>query len=178
MGHYPPGSSSTSPITPAAATVRSSSSSSLSQFSSRPSHVGGPQEVEHRWAAPLIRQEIAHSPLPLPPLLFDPRPQLSLLIFPPRAVLEQVVPRLLRPTVIVRVAPPAVVVRPVVYALQVHTREGMPRLELVESRGCPFFGPGWGRVRLPFLPKHITCSGSCARTMTALPATSFRRAAP
>jgi len=46
--------------------------------------------------------------------------------------------------------------RPVVYALQVHTREGMPRLELVESRGCPFFGPGWGRVRLPFLPKHIT----------------------
>ena len=78
----------------------------------RSSHVGGPQKVEHRWAAPLIRQEVAHSPLPLPPLrlLLDPRPQLSLLIFPPRAVLEQVVSRLLRSTVVVRVAPPTVVV--------------------------------------------------------------------
>jgi len=32
----------------------------------RPSHVGGPQEVEHREAAPLIHQEVPHSPLPLP----------------------------------------------------------------------------------------------------------------
>jgi len=100
----------------------------------RSSHVGGPQEVEYRWAAPLIRQEVPHSPLPLPLLclLLDPRPQLGLLIFPPRAVLEQVVSRLLRPTIVVRVAPPTVVVRPVVYALQIHTREGMSRLELVE----------------------------------------------
>jgi len=39
-----------------------------------PSYVGGPQKVEHRRAAPLIRQEVPHSPLPLPPplLLLDP----------------------------------------------------------------------------------------------------------
>ena len=42
----------------------------------RPSHVGGPQEVEHCRAAPLIRQEVPHSPLPLPlsRLHLDPRP--------------------------------------------------------------------------------------------------------
>jgi len=78
------------------------------------------------------------------------------LIFPPRAVLEQVVARLLHTTVVVRVAPPTVVVRPIVYALQIHTREGMPRLELVEPRGCPFFGPGWGRVRFPLFSEYVT----------------------
>ena len=123
-----------------------------------PSHVGGPHEVDHRTAAPLIRQEVTHSPLPLPPsrLLLDSCPQLGLLILPPRAVLEEVVSRLLRSTVVLRVAPPAVVVRPVVHALQVHTREGMPGLELVEPRGCPFLRLSWGRVRLPFLPKDVT----------------------
>jgi len=81
----------------------------------RPSHVGGSQEVEHRRAAPLIRQEVTHSllPLSLPRRLLDPRPQLGLLVFPPRAVLEEVVARLLHTTVVIRVAP-TVVVRSVV----------------------------------------------------------------
>ena len=70
----------------------------------RPSHVGGPQEVEHRGAASLIRQEVPHSPLPLPLpcLLFDPCPQLGLLVLPPRAVLKEVVARLLHTTVVLR----------------------------------------------------------------------------
>src|SRR5258705_6102687 len=95
--------------------------------------VGGPQKVKHCWAAPLIRQEVTHAPLLLPPLrcLLDPHPQFGLLVLPPVTVLKQVFPRLVSPTVILRVAPPAVVVRSVVGALQVHTREGMPRLELV-----------------------------------------------
>jgi len=37
-----------------------------------PSHVGGPQEVEHRRAAPLIRQKVPHTPPPR--LLLDPCP--------------------------------------------------------------------------------------------------------
>jgi len=82
----------------------------------RPSHVGGSQEVEHCRAAPPIRQEVHHPPLPLPlpRRLLDPIPQLGLLGFPPRAVLEKVVSRLLRTTVVLRVAPPTVVVRSVV----------------------------------------------------------------
>ena len=70
-------------------------------------------------------------------------------------MLEEVVPRLRSPTDVIRVAPPAVVVRSVVRALQVHTREGMPRLELVIPRGRPLLRPGWGRVRLALLPEHI-----------------------
>jgi len=56
---------------------------------------------------------------------------------------------------------------------KVHTREGMPRPELVVPRGRPLLRPCWGRVRLPLLPEHVTYSGSSARTMTVLPATSF-----
>jgi len=155
VGHYPPGSSSSSLITPAAATARSSSSSSLSQFSSTGGAVGGPQEVEHCRAAHLIRQEIPHSPLPfpLPRRLLDPRHQLGLLILPPRA---EVVARLLHTTVVIRVAPPTVVVRSVVGALQVHTREGMPRLELVIPRGRPLLRPCWDWVRLALLPEYVT----------------------
>jgi len=59
-------------------------------------------------------------------LLLGPRPQCGLLVFPPVTVLEQVVSCLLCPTVVLRVTPPAVVIRPVVHALQIHTREGMP----------------------------------------------------
>ena len=101
----------------------------------RPSHVSRSQEVEHRRAAPLIRQEVPHTPLPLPPsrLLLDPCPQLGLLVLPPRAALEEVVPRLRSTTYVIRVAPPAVVVRSVVRALQVHTRKGVLRLELVKT---------------------------------------------
>jgi len=70
-------------------------------------------------------------------------------------VLKQVVPRLVSPTVILRVAPLVVIVRSVVGALHVHTREGMPRLELVVPRSRPLLRPGWGRVRLALLPEHI-----------------------
>jgi len=78
-----------------------------------PSHVGGPQEVEYRGAAPLIRQKVPHSPSPLPPLrlLLDPCPHLGLLVLPLRAVLKKVVPRLRSTTNILRVAPPAVLFR-------------------------------------------------------------------
>jgi len=101
----------------------------------RRSHdIGGPQEAGHCWAAPLTRQKATHTPLLPPPLrrLPDPSPQLGPLVLPPATVLEQVAPRLMSPTIALRVAPPAVVVRSVVRALQVHTREGMPGLELVE----------------------------------------------
>ena len=52
--------------------------------------MGTLQEVEHRRAAPLIRQQVADAPLPLRPLgrLFDPRPQHGMLDFPPVTVLE------------------------------------------------------------------------------------------
>ena len=36
-----------------------------------------------------------------------------------------------------------------------HTREGMPRLELVVPRGRPLLRPGWDRVRLA-LPENVT----------------------
>jgi len=62
---------------------------------------------------------------------------------------------LLSTTDVVPVAPPTVVVRSVVGALQVHTREGMPRLELVVSRGHPLLRPGWGRVRFALLPENV-----------------------
>ena len=121
-----------------------------------PSHVGGSQEVEHRGTAPLIRQQVPHSPLPLPlpRHLLDPCPQLDLLISPPGAVLEGVVARLLHTTVVIRVAPPTVVVRSVVGTLQVHAREGMPRLELVIPRGRPFLRPCWGWPTCP-RPRQI-----------------------
>jgi len=115
--------------------------------------VGGPQKVKHCWAAPLIRQEVTHAPLLLPPLrcLLGPRPKFGLLVLPPGTVLEQVVSRLLSTTNVLRVAPPAVVIRSVVPALEVHAREGMPRLELVESGGRPLLRP-WRGVGsgLPF----------------------------
>ena len=83
---------------------------SLLHRGSRSSHVGAPQEVQNRRAAPLIRQEVPDTPLPLRPLggLLDPRPQLGLLVLPPGTVLKQVVPRLLSATDVLRVAPPAV----------------------------------------------------------------------
>jgi len=71
-------------------------------------------------------------------------------------VLEEVVSRLVSTTIVLRVAPPAVVVRPVIRALQVHAREGMPGLELVEPRGRPLLRPGWGRVGLAFLPEDVS----------------------
>jgi len=73
-----------------------------------------------------------------PPLrrLLDPRPHHGLLVFPLVAVLEQVVSRLASTTNVFRVTPTAVVVRSVVRALQVHTREGMPGLELVRPIYC------------------------------------------
>jgi len=43
----------------------------------------------------------------------------------------------------------------VVRALQVHAREGMPGIELVESHGRLLLRPGGGRVRLAFLSEHI-----------------------
>ena len=57
---------------------------------------------------------------------------------------------------VIRVAPPTVVVRSVVGTLQVHTREGMPRLELVVPRDRPLLRPGWGRVRLAFFSEQVT----------------------
>jgi len=65
------------------------------------------------------------------------------------------VPRLRSTTDVIQVAPPAVVVRAVVGALQVHTREGVPRLELVVTRGRPLLRPGWGRVRLALFSEHV-----------------------
>jgi len=65
-----------------------------------------------------------------------------------------VAPRLLGPTDVLRVAPPAVVVWSVVRALQVHTREGMPGLQLVETCSSLLLRPGGGRVRLSFLSEH------------------------
>jgi len=56
----------------------------------RSSDVGGPQKVKHCGAAPLIRQEVTHTPLLLPLLrrTLDPRPKCSLLVFPPETVLK------------------------------------------------------------------------------------------
>ena len=51
---------------------------------------------------------------------------------------------MLRPTIVVRVAPPTVVVQPVVYTLQIHTREGMSRLDLEAVRFSVLAGVGSG----------------------------------
>jgi len=64
------------------------------------------------------------------------------------------VSRLLSTTNVLRVAPPAVAIRSVVRAPEVHAREGMPGLELVEPGGRPLLHPGGGRVRLAFLPEQ------------------------
>jgi len=81
------------------------------------------------------------------------RPHRGLLVLPLAivTVLEKVVSRLVITTTVLRVASPAVVVRSVIRALQVHAREGMPGLELVEPRGRSLLHPSWGpRVGLPF----------------------------
>jgi len=88
-------------------------------------------------------------------LLLDPRPHRCQLSFPLVPVLEEVVSRLMSTTIVFRVAPPAVVVRSVIRALQVHAREGMPGLGLVEPRGRSLLRPGWGRVGLVFLPGDV-----------------------
>src|SRR5258705_8495081 len=58
--------------------------------------IGGLQEVEYRWAAPLIRQKVTHAPLLLPLFrrLLDPSPHFRLLVLPPVTVLQQLVPPL------------------------------------------------------------------------------------
>jgi len=93
--------------------------------------IGGPQEVEHHaglYLSSAKRPPTRHFCFPPLRRLLDPSPHFGLLVLPPVTVLEQVVP----PTVVLRVAPPAVAIRSVVRALQVHTRKGMPGLELVE----------------------------------------------
>jgi len=57
-------------------------------------------------------------------------------------------------TIVLRVAL-AMVVWSVNRALQVHAREGMPGLELVEPRGSSLLRPGCGRVGLAFLPEDV-----------------------
>jgi len=40
-------------------------------------------------------------------------------------------------------------------AFQVHTREGMPGLELVDPRGRPLLRPGWGRIGFAYFPENV-----------------------
>jgi len=74
--------------------------------------------------------------------LLGPCPHRGLLVFPLVAVLGNVVSRLVSTTIVLRVAQPAVVIRSVIRTLQVHAREGIPRIELVEPPGHSLLRPG------------------------------------